>query len=205
MHLCMASRLRDKFHLDNQFMLGQVLPDLMVAKGNTSTQTHYLREYVVDGFLKRLPDMERFERENGEALMKQDPITLGYYAHLLQDKIWYQDFISQYAKYMPVDRNLVFDLWQEKPIPLSEFNKRIYHDYAHVDRYQLENLGYSVEQFKQELTVVPQAQEYLLTIEQKIVNLPYENTANFYISDYDSDRYIKRAYKVSIKALRKYL
>ena len=77
-HLCLANKLKEKFDMGNDFVFGQILPDLKAKSGEGNTSSHYLKECIVDGFLKRLPDIERYEHENYEDLRNFDEQKLGY-------------------------------------------------------------------------------------------------------------------------------
>ena len=59
--------------------------------------THYLKYVVEDGNVMHLPDLDKFIQENTFKLL--DFKTLGTYAHLIEDKIWFEKFVGKYIKW----------------------------------------------------------------------------------------------------------
>lgn len=205
-HLCLANKLKEKFNMGNDFVFGQILPDLKAKSGEGNTSSHYLKECIVDGYLKRLPDIERYEHENYEDLRNFDEQKLGYLMHLVQDTIWYNDIIPKYAKYLPNRRFDVLDIVENKIIPTSEFSRRIYSDYALINEYQKNSFGYTNDYFLGELVESDLFDEYKEIILNKIINPPLSKSRRInYFSSKDSDRYVKYAYMASEDMLMQYV
>ncbi len=205
-HLCIANKLKDKFKMGNDFIFGQILPDLKAKSGEGNTKSHYIKECIVDGYLRKLPDIEEYERQNYEDLKKFDELKLGYLMHLVQDSIWYNDMIPTYAKYLPDRRYEVLDVIENRVIPLSEFSRRIYSDYSIINEYQKEKFGYTSDYFLSELVECDLFEEYRNVIIEHLINAPKAKIRRInYVSDKDSDKYVKYAYMASEDVLMQYV
>ena len=205
-HLCIANKLKEKFNMSNEFIFGQILPDLKSVSGEGSERSHYIKEYIIDGYIKKLPNISRFEEENAKKLDAFDELTLGYFMHLIQDLIWYNDFIPNYARYIQDKRFDVLDVIENRLIPLNEFSRRIHSDYLLINEYQKKNFGYTNEYFLNELVQVDLFEKYKEIIYNDLVDVPLSVTRRInYFSDEDSDEYVRFAYKKSEEVLMKYV
>lgn len=97
MHLCISEKIGKKYGFGNNFLIGCTLPDIYKKTTMSRSESHYLRDFVVDdGSILKLPDLPKFIDDNKTKL--NDEITLGYFAHLVEDYNWFRYFSNQFAK-----------------------------------------------------------------------------------------------------------
>lgn len=129
MHIYISKRVQEELNLSNKFLAGSVLPDMIKIKTMDRKGTHYIKE--VENSTKRLPDLEKFLDENKGRF--NDEIVLGYYAHLIEDKIWFDKYIDSFAKCID-EENILYTSDNTIHSP-EQFRKDIYADYVSVDNY----------------------------------------------------------------------
>lgn len=129
MHIYISKRIQEELNLSNKFLAGSVLPDMIKIKTMDRKGTHYIKE--VENSTKRLPDLEKFLDENKSRF--NDEIVLGYYAHLIEDKIWFDNYIDSFAKCID-EENILYTSDNTIHSP-EQFRKDIYADYVSVDNY----------------------------------------------------------------------
>jgi len=147
MHLYISQIVQKELNLSNKFLAGSILPDMIKIMTKNRDETHYIKEYKCEGKLVRLPDLERFLSENKDKL--QDEITLGYYAHLIEDRIWFDAYIGSFAKCINKD-NILYT--SDNTIHnTEEFRKDIYSDYINVDSYIIEKNNIDIDKVRLDL------------------------------------------------------
>ena len=85
MHLAAAKLALDKlgfnnFGLSQGVYLGSIIPDAMARE--SKRMSHFWDDEVM-GLLKRVPNVERFEKQYGARM--DNPTVAAYYAHLVMD------------------------------------------------------------------------------------------------------------------------
>jgi len=113
MHIAISKKIKDEFNYSNIFLLGAILPDIIKLIIGNRELTHFEKKGIVDlnEFISKQND---FKSE----------LVLGYYAHLIQDKIWYESYMTK------------------KYLKLSEYsNSKLYNDYAFVDEIFYKEIG----------------------------------------------------------------
>ena len=104
MHIAISERIRQKYDLSKKFLVGCMLPDIEKFIIGRS-QTHYFDKYEVKGQILELPNLEKFIDSNMARLEVKDEIALGYLAHLIEDKIWFRDYIGERIHIVGYDKN----------------------------------------------------------------------------------------------------
>ena len=133
MHLCIASKLKEKYHFSDKFLIGALKPDLLKMAGAKQEDTHYLEEVIEESGVKRLPNVLKYEESNKEHI--KDEMTLGYISHLVQDKVWFDKYIGKYAKTDANDITKINYLQYGITKTDKDFSKDIYTDYTNLNKY----------------------------------------------------------------------
>lgn len=142
MHIYISKKIKEELNLSNKFLAGSVLPDMIKIKTKDRSGTHYIKN--VENSTKRLPDLERFLDENKDKL--NDEITLGYYAHLIEDELWFDKYIDTFAKCIDED-NILYTSDNTMHSP-EEFRKDIYADYVSVDKYLITHSNMDIDNIR---------------------------------------------------------
>lgn len=120
MHVAISEKVRRKLNYSNLFILGSVLPDIfksIIKEETERTSSHFEVNKVID--------LEKY-------ISAQDDLTneliLGYYAHLIEDKIWMESYINK------------------KYIKLKEYSdEKLYNDYAFIDNIMYKKLNFNTQ------------------------------------------------------------
>ena len=162
--------------------------------------TRMVRLPWVKGLLVTFP-FDKFIEENTFKLL--DFKTLGTYAHLIEDKIWFEKFVGRYIKWHNEDLGLVTNLKTGKVYDFDIFSKEIYSDYISVSqkvisKYNLDMNKLS-KQIKENLN-----DEVLISCFDKYLNyINNKNVSNkrYFLTDEDLDNYISMSTKEVIKRI----
>lgn len=145
MHIYISQKVQEELNLSNKFLAGSILPDMIKIKTKNRDETHYIKEYS-DG-MKRLPDLDRFLEENKGNLNNE--IVLGYYAHLIEDRIWFDTYIDSFAKC--IDKENILYINDNTIHNNDEFRKDIYSDYMSVDSYLIGQDNLDIDKIRMQL------------------------------------------------------
>lgn len=200
-HICISNIVKEELGLSDKFLAGSIMPDLKKMAGFDRAITHYLKYVVNDGNVMHLPDLEKFIEENTFKLL--DFKTLGNYAHLIEDKIWFEKFVGKYIKWHDEDLGLVTNLKTGKVYEFDNFSKEIYSDYNSVgqkviSKYHLDMNKLS-KQIRENLS-----DEVLISCFDKYLNdsnEKYVSNKRYFLTDEDLDNYISMSTKEVIKRI----
>lgn len=145
MHIYISKRIQEELNLSNKFLAGSVLPDMIKIKTMDRNGTHYIKE--VENSTKKLPDLEKFLEENKDKF--NDEIVLGYYAHLIEDKIWFDKYIDSFAKCID-EENILYTSDNTIHSP-EQFRKDMYADYVSVDNYLIKQSNMDIDGVRQNI------------------------------------------------------
>jgi hypothetical protein len=145
MHIYISQRVQNELNLSNKFLAGTILPDMIKIKLKKRDETHYIKEY--NNGTKRLPDLDKFLEENKDKL--KDQITIGYYAHLIEDRIWFDKYVDSFAKC--IDKESILYISNNTIHNNEEFRNDIYSDYANVDSYLIQKNNMDLSKIRFEL------------------------------------------------------
>jgi hypothetical protein len=145
MHIYISQRVQNELNLSNKFLAGTILPDMIKIKLKKRDETHYIKEY--NNGTKRLPDLDKFLEENKDKL--KDQITIGYYAHLIEDRIWFDKYVDSFAKC--TDKESILYISNNTIHNNEEFRNDIYSDYANVDSYLIQKNNMDLSKIRFEL------------------------------------------------------
>jgi len=132
MHLAISNKLKKIYNFSDEFLVGSIAPDLL-KKIYTKDKTHYTKQVQLEGEIRRYPDIERFLKENSE---RKDEYFLGYLVHLVQDKIWFDEYIPKVIK--RISENECIYLKNNMKFSEAEATQRLYMDYSITGEYVFE-------------------------------------------------------------------
>ncbi|MEG0872501.1 MAG: hypothetical protein RSE00_00590 [Clostridia bacterium] len=203
LHTCIAKLVKDRLELDDRYYIGNILPGILCKKGILKAESHYMNTIELDGKVINIPDIDKFERENKcELKSKDNSISLGYLSHLLQDKIWYEQFIPKFVAY--AENGSVIYQNDNTKHTLEEFLKDIYLDYAYVDKYIIQKYNVDIVQIKKEMLRNTQ-DKYFSAIDKYFeVAIPQVDRINSFITVEDTERYLEKCLEATLNKLRKY-
>lgn len=96
MHLYVSNKVKEKLGLSTKFLYGSVKPDIIKTINNDRQGSHYIKVVNISGEIRELPDISKAIK----SVMKlecDNEIKLGYIAHLVQDYIWFNNYIPRFA------------------------------------------------------------------------------------------------------------
>lgn len=148
-HIYISNILKEKYNLNNEFLYGAMLPDVLTVAVNFKTKntTHSLQHGTLNGNEGDYPDIEKFINENKLSLPK-NLMLQGYLAHLIEDMIWYSISIPNMA--IKRDAQTVLYTKDNSIHSEEEFSKDIYSDYPIIDRYLLKNSNININELQNE-------------------------------------------------------
>ena len=95
MHICTSDIVKRKLNLTDKFVYGSALPDILKEISQDRNGTHYIQKVIVNGEKRNLPNIQN---AINSLQIEDKEIKMGYIAHLLEDLIWFNEFIPRYAK-----------------------------------------------------------------------------------------------------------
>ena len=172
MHMVVSDIIKKKFGLSEKFLLGALLPDVFDKLGMTRNESHY-----IDRKGPEVPNISKFIDANKARLNINDEITLGYFAHLIEDQVWYNTFITRYVQELMVDQKEVTYKKDKSVHSTEEFWQTMYKDYDQMDIYICEKYKFNIE-------------DYRLSISKHIDKPEIKNKIDeiLYLRDIDKDR-----------------
>lgn len=192
MHLCASNILKEKYNFSDKFLVGSALPDLLKKiPPFTRDLVHYIK--IVDGKhgIKKIPDLERFVNKNVDKLKIKDECTLGYFAHLMQDKIWFDIFVPKYAETLKNDMNKVLYVNDNEVHMMEEYEKISYLDYMNLEKYILNKYSLDKHKIKRILMNNINDENIKDVLDNEIRSLPYiEDRVNVFFTNDDVDEFI---------------
>ena len=179
MHMCISDIVKRKLNLTDKFIYGSVLPDILKGLTGDRNKTHYLEKVEVSGEIRNLPNITRAINELD---IQNKEIRLGYIAHLVEDLIWFREYIPSYARILPDDK--MEYLKQGIICSKEQFNKDIYSDYSNGGAYVIDKCGTNMEALKDSLVELVQDKAEL--------ELIFQNTSYGQIEDIDKNVFMTR-------------
>jgi hypothetical protein len=137
----MSNYIKEEFGLSEKFLTGAVLPDILKISYTTRNESHYIKEVNERGRYFNLPDIERYVIENQD--LYYNDLKLGYFAHLIQDRIWFKYFIPKFSDYDPTKQIIKYRNGAVRGY--KEYLKDVYSDYSILDRYIIEEIGFKYD------------------------------------------------------------
>ncbi|MGN1384099.1 MAG: hypothetical protein ACI4XD_02260 [Clostridia bacterium] len=121
MHIAISKKIKDELCYSNLFLVGSILPDIIKLILGEKTSSHFEINNNID------LDKYILAQDN-----LKDELILGYYAHLIEDKIWFESYMNK--KYRK----------------LQEYSDyKLYNDYAFVDNLMYKKLDINTQDIGQ--------------------------------------------------------
>ncbi len=139
-HLYLANYIKEEFDFSDKFLTGALLPDILKAHGEKRNDTHYIQKIEQSNKTFYLPNLKNYASKNPDLLKNE--IKLGYFSHLVQDKIWFKYFIPMFTNYE--NRNCPVQYNDGSLHEYNEYLKDIYSDYALLDTNLLKNNDFKI-------------------------------------------------------------
>lgn len=205
MHLCVANKLKEKYKFSDKFVIGELMPDLLKLAGKDKNTTHYIEPVIEESGVKNLPNVLRYEQDNRDNI--NDEKILGYVAHLVQDKVWFDKYIGKYAKTDANDISKVEYLEYNVIKSYKEFSEDIANDYKNINKYLVDKYNIEVDSIKKTLKGISPDNEFKKKIDQSfILSNDKENVSkNTFITKEDAETFINEAVKKSVIEIDKLL
>lgn len=191
MHMCISDVVKRKLNLTDKFVYGSILPDILKMVTGDRTTTHFLNEMQIGDEWRRLPVIDKAIKE---LTIEDKEIRLGYIAHLVEDLIWFNDFIPQYATKVSDNKYKYLTTGEIKEA--THFTKDMYQDYSNCGAYIIESTNTDFE------TVKKNVFRYIdkdICMTQIIQNTNYTESSdidkNIFMTKESIDKYIKIATK----------
>lgn len=201
-HICISNMVKEELRLSDKFLVGSVIPDLKKIEGIDENITHYLKYQISDdGNVMHLPNLEKFIEANTFKLL--DFKTLGYYSHLIEDKIWFEQFIGKYIKWHDENLGLVTNIKTGKVYDYEIFKNEIHSDYLNTNNIILSKYNLNLENMIKEIKDNLKDDVLSSALDKDIyINTQKPNTSKrYFLTDDDLKEYISTAEKEVIKRI----
>lgn len=200
-HICISNNVKEELGLSDKFLAGSIMPDLKKMAGFDRAITHYLKYVVHDGNVMHLPDLDKFIEENTFKLL--DFKTLGTYAHLIEDKIWFEKFVGKYIKWHNEDLGLVTNLKTGKVYDFDIFSKEIYSDYISVSQKVISKYNLDMNKLSKQIKENLNDEVLISCFDKYLNDSNNKNVSNkrYFLTDEDLDNYISMSTKEVIKRI----
>ena len=200
-HICVSNIVKEELGLSDKFLAGSIMPDLKKMAGFDRSITHYLKYVVRNGHVMHLPDLDKFIEENTYKLL--DFKTLGTYAHLIEDKIWFEKFVSKYIKWHDEDLGLVTNLKTGKVYDFDIFSKEIYSDYISDSKKVISKYNLDMNKISKQIKENLNDEVLISCFDQHLNYINNKNVSNkrYFLTDEDLDNYISMSTKEVIKRI----
>lgn len=196
MHICISNIIKSELGLTDKFVYGSILPDNIKYVTGERDKTRYIESKIIDGESRELPNIMLAIKALD---IKDREIKLGYIAHLVEDYVWFNNYIPKYAKVL--DINKIQYLKDGSIHTTEEYSKAMYADYFNVTGYIMGNYGNTIANLIEDLPRMTDNGKYK---EALLVNTKYENSTdlskNTFITKEDVDKYIEECVK-SVKKI----
>ena len=195
MHMCISDVVKKKLNLTDKFIYGSILPDLLKTVNNDRQGTHYLSQVTVNDDTRNLPVIDRAVNE----LDIQDlDIKLGYIAHLVEDLIWFNDFVPTYAKKIEEDK---YEYIATKEIKSGkDFGEDMYSDYTNSGAYVIQKTNTNMEELKSSIYNYLENEQFKELI---VKNTMYGESADIYVNKFMTKESIDKYIEIATKAVEK--
>lgn len=203
MHICVSNIIKDELKLSNDFLAGSVLPDLKKLMGIDRNITHYLKYSVdEDGNVMHLPDLEKFIEDNTFRL--SDPLVLGSYANLIEDKVWFEKFVGKYIKLHNEDLGLITLNKTGEVCKFEVFSKEMYSDYNNVNDVVISKYNMDLNIISKEIKDGLHDEALVSCLEKSLtINNNFKlSDERYFLTDDDLNDYINISKKEVIKKLK---
>ena len=197
-HVYIGNILKEKYNLDNEFLYGSILPDMLEKSSETQSRelTHYLRHGILYGTEGDFPDVERYINEN-KYLLPKSKMLQGYLSHLIEDMLWFSVYLPKIASH-PDDYTYILKK-NNSTHSSSEFWKILYSDYSIMDKHLLNKSDINLKELRTEFLQITEDENLKNTIKEYFKQFETNRKSLIFISKEVFEKYIKECVdKVSL-------
>ena len=155
MHICVSDIVKRRLNLTDKFVYGSVLPDVLKGVLLDRNGTHYIEKVVIDGDRRELPNIQR---AIDELNIQDNEVRLGYIAHLVEDLIWFNNFIPLYAKDLGEDK--IQFLQDNSMHSKEEYKQTMYADYGRSSEHVINKCEVDIHPLLENILKVTQDEQY---------------------------------------------
>lgn len=196
-HICIAKEVNKYLHMDERYLfLGAIAPDISKQIGETKEISHFLNPSDEE----EIPNIDKFLSKYRDELNK--PFEMGYFIHLLTDKYWFRDYVTQYLNRYAKSNN-------KKKITYSAIKQIIYNDYTNINIDLINKYNISLDIFanefelpKSKITEIPVEKLGLLIEKTGIIIEESKQEKTFVFDMTDINVFIEETVKYIIKDLQ---
>lgn len=150
MHLTVSNIIKEKYNLSDAFLAGSIMPDIYGKCKIPWDVTHFVTTGTIDSDISRFPNLKHFVNKHGDKLNNE--LMLGYFCHLIEDRVWFREFVPKYAKTASHVDNSVLFLNDKTIHNEKEFSEEIYFDYNKADLYLLNKYNLNINIIKENIS-----------------------------------------------------
>ncbi len=195
LHLCIAKKVAKEMNFSINYIKGSILPDLTKRlEGKDRKMTHYITEHT-DGILE-VPNLEKFTYEN--KLNNEE--TLGIYSHLIEDKIYFEKFVSNYIEVINEDK--IRFKYDNKIRNFEGYQKIFYSDFLRLNYYLIKHYNLNIEKLKNDLLEITQDNNLKQYIEESIKEYDFEAYEPIVFDEKEADRYVEMCYQKVVEEMK---
>ncbi|MBR4110866.1 MAG: zinc dependent phospholipase C family protein [Clostridia bacterium] len=206
MHLVISKKVQEKFDFGNEFLLGALLPDLYKLLYKDRSKTHFEKVDMQEA----LPNIEFYCEEY---LKTKSEIKYGYLSHLIEDKIWFHEYIfGKYVIKKDDGKHIYKKDFSEHTY--EEYLDAMYTDYSIIDEYIKEVEKIDVYRIADELKECAERMQIIdwkgiVDIIDEVLVKDYKkeniNSERTFISIEDYNEYIQKSTDEAIKVISEYM
>ena len=100
MHIAISKKIKEELNYTNMFLVGSILPDIIKLILGDRKASHFEENGIID-LNKFIDKQNNLESE----------LFLGYYSHLIEDKIWYESYMTK--KYLKLPEYSHYKLYSD--------------------------------------------------------------------------------------------
>lgn len=191
MHMCVSDIVKRKLNLTDKFIYGSILPDILKAVNKDRQSTHYLQQVIVDGERRNLPVIDKAVHELD---IQDEEVRLGYIAHLVEDLIWFNEYIPKYTKIVGEDQ-IKYSL-DNSIHTKEEFSSDMYSDYSNSSAYVIQKCNVDINKLKFNLKDIICNEQYIQIMDEWTQYLEDADISkNRFMTKESMDKYIEQTSK----------
>ncbi len=178
---------KKRLNLTDKFVYGSVLPDNIKKITGDRDSTHYINKVIANGDIRELPDIQKAIKE---LEIEDKEIRLGYIAHLVEDHIWFNDFIPSYA--IDLGNNKIQYLKDNSIHTDDEYRETMYSDYSNSSSYVVNRCGVNIQKLLSSLENIAENEQHKeLIIDNTRYSINVDLTNNTFMTKESIDKYIE--------------
>ena len=191
MHMCISQKVKDKLGLTDKFVYGSVLPDIIKSATGDREGTHYIKTIKKDGEIRSLPQVNKAIKNLD---IQDKEIRLGYIAHLIEDYIWFNNYIPSYAK--KINDEQVLYCYNNTLHTNDEFRDVMYSDYSNSGGYVAKKCNVDIVKLTNNILEQIQGEkEKQILLESVKISSDEDITRNVFMTKDSIAKYIEESTK----------